>query len=158
MTKCDWKDCGDKAFYRKIQSVRLRREVIKDKYPDFRCPSCKEIIIEPRRWVIRIYKSHIDCICKSCFQRFKAIPVPLEIEKVYSVDEVFLLIPRFKVRGNILSVIREKAGVSKAEFARRCGWSRSYQTKLENGEYNSMSEETKRIIVEELKKLKLVTE
>ena len=67
---------------------------------------------------------------------------------MFSVYEV-----RYTIDADELKCKRLEHGVKQETFAVACGWSRSYQQKLENGAWISVSEETARIISDVLKRL-----
>ncbi len=60
---------------------------------------------------------------------------------LFAVHEI-----RYSVNATKLRVIRKRLGAKQSAFARMCGWSRSYQAKLENNEVLTISEASADII------------
>jgi len=58
---------------------------------------------------------------------------------------------RYAVDGDALTDAREEQGFNQSSFAALCGWSPTYQWKLENGEVESVCQETVDIIMRSLK-------
>jgi len=61
------RDCGSVAAYLREKRAADRKELLERLVPDRCCPSCHEIVVESRRWVIhRGWAS-----CRSCWQKRK---------------------------------------------------------------------------------------
>ena len=92
--------------------------------------------------------------CRSCFQRLYPDP-----RKVVTMDA--RIFPKSETRftvdaASLLSAIA-KTGLSTREFARRAGWSRSYQRKLEAGEIRSVTEANADVILTVLREAGVTT-
>lgn len=53
---------------------------------------------------------------------------------------------RYQIDGRELARSRAKTSLNMSEFAYRCGWSCSYQWKLENDRVDTLSEGAKKVI------------
>ena len=68
------------------------------------------------------------------------------------ISEVFKLHSlRYSIDGQALRDRRIAAGIKSLSFASACGWSRTYQNKLEADHYETVSEETKKAVEEVLR-------
>ena len=63
-----------------------------------------------------------------------------------------LIDQRYELDCYALADAREKSGLSRSEFAYACNWSYQYQWKLETGSYATVSESTKNVIDDVLKR------
>lgn len=88
-----------------------------------RCPICKLTKIENSRWA--------GSICKSCSR--------LVGEKTMASLHFKELPATYIVNPRVLTQVVKKSGLTSMEVARRCGWSRSKQSKLENGLLHTLS-------------------
>ena len=122
---CDWDDPVDRADY--ARAVRLAKRVARlDRLvPDRRCPNCKEVVPDPRAWVV----SRRGALCRSCHQviRRGASPGLAEGNEVVFPS----VVRRYSLDPAALHRSRTSTGLSSAAFARRCGWSRAWQQRLE---------------------------
>ena len=59
---------------------------------------------------------------------------------------------RYKIDGRKLQLAREKTGLNMSEFAYACDWSPQYQWQLENDRVDAVSEATKNVIEDALKR------
>jgi transcriptional regulator with XRE-family HTH domain len=62
--------------------------------------------------------------------------------------KIFKLVDkRYRIDGQELQYARRRAGLTAMQCAELCGWSRSYQSALENGSVATVSEATKNVLV-----------
>ena len=149
---CDWEDPLDIAEYKKEKRIEERWSVIKRFSINNRCPTCLRLIMDVRSWIISKDKTAV--ICKSCFKRVKSNQ-PLDHLKI--VEEKLFSICKYEIDGRLLSKVRDEAGISIREFARRVGWSRSYQQKLEAGDLKNVSIENAEFILQVLSEANIMT-
>ena len=131
--KADWFDPEDVAAWKKMER-RKHRDRVLDRLlgKERRCPRCGEQKIGPRQWVKQRGKDRI--ICRSCFQKLTPksagfmVPSFARMVKYYVFDvEIFLQ-------------ARVDSGLTMKEFARRAGWSYTYQRKIEHGDVKKIDE------------------
>lgn len=135
----NWDDPEDVAEYRRKQRQVFREQHIPH---DRKCPSCGLVVANLRSWVLSAGKP----ICRSCFHSNSKKKGRSRVDaKIFSDPEL-----RFPVNRAALISARQIAGLSKSEFAKKAGWSRSWQQKLENGSAKTVSEETVDVIMEVL--------
>lgn len=132
-TKCEWDDLSDVNVLRSEKRFRMRTAILAELVPKRICPECK--VIRPRLGQWMITKDGMKAICRVCY--FKKAARHIDEEKL---GRVFTRDIRYKVDCRLLTEIRECLGISMAEFARRIGWARSYQKKLEDGLVLSVSQ------------------
>jgi len=58
---------------------------------------------------------------------------------------------RFVIDHRAMTLALSKTGLSTREFARRAGWSRSYQRKIESGDVRTVTEENAKVILQVLR-------
>jgi DNA-binding XRE family transcriptional regulator len=151
--KCDWKDLADVAEYRKDQRYEEREKIILSVAPDRKCPSCSRLVMELSRWVVS--KSEKSACCRSCWDRNKksqAIEKPKQFSRLIFRPDIRCSIDRLA-----FLAAREEAGLTQSEFARRAGWSRSYQRKIEDGIVATVTVDTAETILVVLSEAKLDT-
>lgn len=104
------------------------------------CPVCREQKDEYR---VNIFKT--KAMCESCLSLYRG-----KIGAVYNfvIDEVI----RYMIDPMILMRMRKSRGISTTQFAKMCGWSQGYQSRLENGDYNTISEEQRDKIVSAIRR------
>jgi len=140
--KCDWDDPDDVSLYKSQKRIARRDETILRLCPDKRCPSCGRIVLQSARWVIS--KDRNKVICKSCHQRLMNNKAPDSVE----VFEYSIFTPeRYSINPQLLVQAREMSGLSLREFARRAGWGRSYQQKIEDGTIKTVSIDVVNILI-----------
>lgn len=132
--KCDWDDPTDVAEYRREARSVAREEVLDLIVPKRICPECGIVRPLSRSWVLNKRKN--AALCRSCYQR-RFCP-----EEKYFDRRIFEPITRQRIDGQVLAEVRESLGMTKTEFARRAGWTRQYQTRLEDGDTSSVTSET----------------
>ena len=125
-TKCDWDDPDDVSVYRSATRLHERQGLLDLIVPTRICPECEHLMLSSRSWVIN--KKRTAAVCRSCF--FRAFGVKgresnMDVTIFPSFEKSFLL------DKNALRRSRLGTGMSIREFARRAGWSRSYQERLE---------------------------
>ena len=59
---------------------------------------------------------------------------------------------KYKIDSRKLQLAREKSGYNMSQFAYACGWTTGYQWQLENDRVDAVSEATKNIIEDVLKR------
>ena len=132
--KCDWEIPEDVALHKHEMRFSERVDLLNLLVPNRVCPVCETLRISPRSWVIK--KDKKLAICRSCFQR--NIPdkkvVKMEISRTLFSNISY----RFGIDAFGLQAAREEADSSEWEFARRMGWSHSYQCKIESGEVKTV--------------------
>ena len=79
------------------------------------------------------------------------------MKTVNSPERLFVEERRFAVDGLTVKKLREAIGVSNREFARRAGWSRTYQGRLEKGEFRTVSNDTASTILKVFEELGITT-
>ena len=157
--RADWEDPSDVAAYRSAEYVREREQLLHRLVPDRRCPGmCKRRIMQSRSWVIS--KDGKRAICRSCHFRMLMAAEP-NVKNL--PDRIFTRSNRYHIDGATLRQARETAGLSVGEFARRCGWSRPYQSHMERHVATSEKEMTVAVdkaqkILEVLRSRKVTTD
>ena len=151
---CDWDDPSDIAEYRASLTLKKRLDLLDKLVPTRHCPVCGELKISPRSWVINKRKS--KAICRSCF----AVHLGgREGERHLLKGAVFgEKVVRVVINGEVLEDVRREAGITRAEFARKGGWSKSYQSKLEQGDVRTITSEMAEIIEEVFAEYNLMIE
>lgn len=147
--KCDWDDPVDVRAYRQEERSRIRNEILDRVIPTRKCPCCSQLKLESSSWVISANCK--KAICRSCY--FRKWPV----KTVNSPERLFVEERRFAVDGLTVKKLREAIGVSNREFARRAGWSRTYQGRLEKGEFRTVSNDTASTILKVFEELGITT-
>lgn len=149
--KCSWEDPLDVAEYMKDYNMKERMEIISRIHPTLECPTCKTKIEESYKWIVS--KDKKKALCKSCHQylTYNKIESP---DDQKSADDLFQEAPkRFVFDSHLFVKVRCHLGISAGKFAELCGWSRQYQSKLEDGEFFTISEEKRDVIQKVLEKL-----
>lgn len=140
-TKCSWDDPEDVAAYRNEAYHESRMARIKMLHPSLRCPLCRKFIQFSRGWVLM--KNRTAARCRRCHceaearekMQWRRFGTP--VNPIFTDYEV-----RAKINGKAMTEVREKLGITATRFAERCGWSRGFQWKLEQGEMLTVSLET----------------
>ena len=57
----------------------------------------------------------------------------------------------YAVKGRDITALRDHLGITQEAVAKRCGWSRTYQTKLENTAVNELRESSLKLLVSALR-------
>lgn len=144
---------GDRSSYENWkQMVRMEERIsLLDKFvPDRRCPECQEVKPNSKQWVI---KRKSEAVCKSCHMRWG----PGEETEADFQMNMFKPVERVKVNATALSLIREATGLGQSGFAAKCGWTRGYQARLENGYVATIDLDTAKVIVTVLEKFKITS-
>ncbi len=144
----------ERAFDRKRKRVKRRWAIINRHTRGRKCPQCKQVVLNVSSWVI-LFKKRI-VLCKSCHYRNLSNP-RRETEMKMNV-QIFTKLNRYELSPNHLIQARNEAVLTQAEFARLAGWTRSYQSRLETGISKTVSEETRNVILEVLKRAGISTE
>jgi len=152
--KCDWDDSVDREEYRKSVRYERREETLNRLVPTRVCPCCQHVRASSRLWVIS--KAEDLAACRTCFHgglteadRKKGGYVDT---KLFGDMEL-----RYQVNGEAIGELRMKAGLSVRAFARRIGWSASYQQTIERGSAHSVSLETAECIIQLFEELGILT-
>lgn len=95
------------------------------------CPCCGD---KHDLYYRNIFKTRI--LCRSCLMIFKG-------QIGYVEKWVLGSTVRYEIDPLAITHLRKELGISLQKFADMCGWSKSYQSRLENGDYQTISEETK---------------
>ena len=142
--RCDWGSSVDVALYRSDLRRSERDKLIKELTPNRTCPCCGKYVASSRSWVINRRKTL--AICRSCF--FRTMP-DSDVEREIRIRRVIFskMQVRFDINGFNLQAAREGCEITQAEFARQCGWARSYQGKLEKGSVVAVKLETAEVIL-----------
>lgn len=133
-----------KVARRARSSASRHTRIVDSTSGTYRCPGCKQVILEESRWVI----GKEICCCKSCwvlwrgdFRRmtkadFSNIKLYKGIIKLYPVD------------AGHLCRMRKQLGISIQLFSKLVGWLPSYQYRLESGTIQFISEKNMEEICE----------
>lgn len=143
-TECDWSNPEDIAAYRAERRRHVRETLLERLVPDRRCPSCGQKRMRSRSWVVMRAEDFV--VCRACF--FRANSSVEREEGKPKRGEVFgakMTEIRYPLSGEEFRRRRE-AICGEREFARRAGWSRAYQRRLESGRVKTVSEATKEVI------------
>jgi len=133
----DWKDQEDvNSYYKEKYLARRLRMIPKDRI----CPSCREMKPNLRQWAANGKQ------CRSCAMLRKSISEikGVDFTGVFGVEENGYCV----VDGNKLWDKREECGIPRSIFAKKCGWSNTYQQRVEEGRYGKLKAETKDIIMQ----------
>lgn len=90
--------------------------------PDLRCPRCGLVRVESRRWVL----TPAGPVCRSC--------------AVTEWVRASVVAKAVTVNGPRLRAMRARAGASSGRLAEACGWSQSYQCRIERSEAFELDE------------------
>jgi hypothetical protein len=158
--KCDWDDPDDVNAYRRSRREKGRQSKLDKLVPDRVCPECKEIVLKTRSWrlVRHPETKKLMAVCSSCHQICYVAP---RLDKEGELAKIRLKqalartkgeTVRFRMRGPALETAIGLAGMSKAHFSRRCGWSASYTQKLVGSDaVKTVNADTMRVILTVLK-------
>jgi DNA-binding transcriptional regulator YiaG len=153
--KIEWDDPAEVMFHMKEMRSGERRRILDQLVPKRYCPECGRLKINSASWVIS--KDHTKAICRSCFQRIvpdKELEQSSKLEmRVFTSETV-----RYIVSAQTITRAREKISISRREFARQCGWSASYQQKLEEGRVLTVSAESAQTILEVIRRFGFYTD
>jgi len=142
LRRCDWESPDDVAALRSSDRLKQRLRAIERVAPQRRCPSCGDIVLKSRSWVLK--NDGTSAVCRSCFFRLRSREgreVSIESHLISSHTM------RYTIEPHVLVLARHAANMSQAEMARRAGWSRSYHRKLESGARLSLSGENVQTIL-----------
>ena len=152
--KCDWDDPDDRNLYLRDERFKSRAATLDALVPTRTCPHCRVLKLASKSWVID--KARKRAVCRSCFWiAFGKLPNETVQDVnvcIFSNEET-----RYDISGIALKTARTIADVSMAEFARRAGWSRPYQMRLERGEVKSVNQDVAKTILQVLREAGLVT-
>ncbi|PHR91988.1 MAG: hypothetical protein COA69_09490 [Robiginitomaculum sp.] len=139
--KADWQDPEERNLIRReAREERRDRSLPKSR----RCSWCGGgPLMKSRQWVV--VNDWVGC--RSCWTR-RGILVPTKKEPI-NVNLAVFKDPKTKyvIEGGSLAHCREQVGKSQGEFASIAGWSRQYQSKLENGGVKTVSDEVRNTIL-----------
>lgn len=148
LRRCDWEDPDDVREYRSD----VRREARLAALPATRkCPLCELIVLSSRSWVVA--RDLSSAMCRSCFFRqhgSNKVTITMDAS-LFEIEQ------RFRVNPVTFSAAVRKTGLSSREFARRVGWSPSYQRKLESGGQETITKEAAEMILQTLSEAGVVT-
>lgn len=149
LTKCDWKDPSDKAFYLNAKRKGERKAII-DKQKGV-CPFCNKPTFSSRSWVVDTEKR--TACCRSCyFNSGHNVGVGFRSKRTVFGERTI----RVAIDGFQLVALRDELGISQAGFARKAGWSNVYQHKLETS-VRSVNLEVAEVILEVLEEFHCFT-
>jgi len=148
--KCDWDDPEDVNQYRRGRRADERRIRLDKLVPDRKCPRCGLTVLQNRSWVFSKRKKNL-VICRSCYHRLMEI----KLDKEGELSRIRLKkamarakgSDRFILSGVSLETAIQLAGMSKAHFSRRAGWSAPYTQKLVAGKVKSVNADTAKVIL-----------
>ena len=126
----DWVHITDIRERHLLRILRARRSGSVEKLPSL--TAAAEVTLETAKSLNPDYSRPF--VCQTCWKaerrRIKEGRPPMEI----NIDELAkeIVIRRFAVNGIALAASRTALGMTAAQFARKAGWSRSYQTRIEN--------------------------
>jgi len=152
--KCDWDDSVDRLEYRRSVRFERREEILARLVPTRVCPCCRKVRASSRLWVIT--KAEDMAACRTCFHG----GLSEADRKAGGYEDVKLfgeMQPRYQVNGEEIGALREKAGLSLRAFARRVGWSASYQQTIERGSAHTIGLETAECIIQLFEELGILT-
>jgi len=153
--KCDWQDPEDVAFYKHERRLNERIEVLSKIAPSRVCPGCGEFRASHRSWVISLDGK--KALCRSCFSRavYKSTTgLQIASQAVVCRKEIFPVRElRYCIDPFYLCQIREELGISRKEFATRCGWHVSYQRKLESGIIKTVGLDNAEVLLQAIQEL-----
>lgn len=133
--KSNWND-EDEDFRHVERSKRL--DLITSMYPDFKCPLCRCVVTNLRSWVLS--KDQEAAICRKCHFRVK---VDENLKKSFHMNKkIFTQVRRYEFNHVAFTECRLRIGLTITQFAELVGWTPSYQCRLENGDYNTISHQT----------------
>ena len=113
--------------------------------PGLVCPECCTKQTSESNFVITRDR---DVKCRMCFHARKGKTMPLvETKDGVIQGSVFKRSERMELDWEMLVEVRELVGITKPLFARRAGWSRSYQQKLETGQVKTVSRDQAELIM-----------
>lgn len=145
----DWDDPEDVALYRSELRIQKRTAIINEKAPDGCCPVCKQKT-HIRSWVIK--RGGSEVVCRSCFHAGMT-PERVDINSIFAEPQV-----RYRLDYRAFTQSRKSLGISGRKFARLAGWSQSYQSKLESGSIETVSEDTADTIVTVIREVQMSSE
>lgn len=144
--KCDWDDPDDVRVHRKIIRREKRESLLAELVPDRMCPGCHEVRPSSRQWIVSLDEEVV--ICRSCYHRAKE-----EVSLQDIGEEIFTEELRFIIDGRRLARLRN---ISIREFAKRAGWTHTYQIRLES-KVASVDSDVASTILEVLRSCGIVT-
>lgn len=149
--KCDWDDPSDVQSRRRELRGKKRERVIARFAPDRKCPQCRETVLNRRSWVVNRRQTRI--LCRSCWMRLFQMK-KLEREGKMAHIRLKQAIARakgdnvrFVFNGVSLETAIQLAGMTKAHFSRRAGWSAPYTQKLVMQKVKSVNADTAKVIL-----------
>ncbi len=129
----------ERARYARQKRLEARVERLDRFIPDRKCPECGEFKPGLGQWVLsRGYKGKV--VCRSCFFRLTIIPKLSRGEKLFGLT-LYQWRSIFKQTGDetraVLDTVQleraiQLAGLTKASFSRRAGWTPAYTSFLTN--------------------------
>lgn len=126
LKKCDWSNPEDYAEYKSDKYLSKRLAVLDNLVPTRRCPACSDIKLSSREWVVNADKT--AAMCRKCFHGQKTNPTEQQTMDIAIFPQT---ITRYRLDRDALTRARCAAGLSPGAFARRAGWSLTYQRRLE---------------------------
>lgn len=131
-TKCSWQDPEDVLIKRAEDRRTERRRLLDSIVGRGRiCPNCRRKVWADSSWVI---KDGI-ALCRSCFHLGKK----RDEETVRGSFVVGEAIVRFEIDGWQIMKLRESSGIGLEAFANRMGWTKGYQSQIENRKGRTMA-------------------
>jgi len=148
---CEWEDPDDVLQYRKEGRDEERARNLDRIVPDRRCPACGELVPESTRWVMNVKQTH--AVCRSCFNAGIKGTLPKSLQELGDLRILYAPIVRWKIDGADLVKVREALNCTRKHFARKAGWTYSYQHELERGTVSTISQDTADTIMTVLSEL-----
>lgn len=113
-SKCEWSNPEDVAFYKREDRRKKRRRILDELVgKERRCPCCRECILDPKGWMVRL--DGRIALCRSCYSRHRPATEPIIAKGIFNV------VTRYEVNGKELKRIRIAAGLSLAAMGRAVG-------------------------------------
>jgi len=98
--------------------------------PERICPGCKKKIMDRTRWVLVHRGGEKSVMCRACFHN-SDVGAEVSSQDFRGFSDVFR-VQRYSVIPSVMSYLRKSAGMSQTGFAEACGWSRTWQSKIES--------------------------
>lgn len=144
--ECDWSSLEDRNERSSDKRLEDRDRVLNELVPNRICKECSKTYLKNRSWIV----NNDRAICRSCFFRQRIAERMSKLSErclgkdLFSEPQIFV---RYALNKQRMMDLRKGAGMSISEFARRAGWSRSYQRKLESDLVSTVTEDTKETIL-----------
>jgi hypothetical protein len=151
--KADWDDPLDVALHHEVDRIEIKHRDLKRLVPKRICPHCSRLKPDTSSWIIN--KKRTFAMCRSCFasnfpdEDVEEMRIP---HTIFPEEEI-----RYVVDSFALAAAREAKGIKRKSFATACGWSASYQAKLEKGKILTVAAWKAHAILKTLRGYKVLT-